>query len=147
MSSISKVVLAVLTASFMMAASQAMAVSITVKNVWAAAQSDTKKPGAVFMEITDNGDQDDTLVSIDTPVAKSAQPHKTKMKGDKKRMRKTKGLDIPAGATVVLEHGAMHVMLMGVKQPLVKGESFQLTLTFQKGGAVTVEVPVKMMGM
>ncbi len=144
---ISKVVLAILTACFMMASSQAMAASIKVKNVWAAAQSDVAKPGAVFMEITNVGDQDDILVSIDTPVAKSAQPHKTKMKGDKMRMRKTEGLDIPAGATVVLEHGAMHVMLMGVQQPLVEGESFQLTLNFQMGGAVTIDVPVKMMGM
>ena len=144
---IGKVVLAILTACFMMATSQAMAASIKVTNVWAAAQSDVEKPGAVFMEITNDGDQGDTLVSIVTSVAESAQPHKTKMKGDKMRMRKTKGLDIPAGATVVLKHGELHVMLMGVKRPLVPGESFQLTLNFQNDGAVTVDVPVKMMGM
>lgn len=144
---LNKTILVWLTAWLMLATTSAMATSIAVTNAWAAAQSDTNRPGAVFMEITNSGNQDDILLSIDTPIAKSAQTHKTKKKNEKMRMRKSKGLDIPAGSTVVLKHNALHVMLMGVLQPLVKGTSFPLTLNFEKGGAITIEVPVKSMDM
>ena len=36
----------------------------------------------------------------------------------------------------------MHLMLMGLKQPLKLGDQVPVTLTFEHAGAVTVSVPV-----
>jgi copper(I)-binding protein len=52
------------------------------------------------------------------------------------------GLPIPAGGSVVLEPSSYHLMLIGLKKPLTPGETFPLTLTFQKAGNISVTVPV-----
>jgi hypothetical protein len=49
---------------------------------------------------------------------------------------------LPAGERVALEPGGLHIMLMGLKAPLKKGETIELILTFAKAGQVKLEVPV-----
>ena len=57
-------------------------------------------------------------------------------------MREVSSIDIPAGRTVELKPGGLHIMLMGLTQPLKDGEMFPLTLTFANEGEVPVEVMV-----
>jgi len=45
-------------------------------------------------------------------------------------------------STVRLEPGGLHVMLEGLEQELVEGESFELLLTFRNAGKQTVVVQV-----
>ena len=53
-----------------------MAASIQIDDAWSPAQTDTSKPGAVFLRISNEGTETDTLVSIETPVDTSvAAPH------------------------------------------------------------------------
>ena len=47
---------------------------------------------------------------------------------------------------MTLKPGSYHVMLMGLKKPLVAGQSIPLTLTFAKAGNISVTVPVQAMG-
>ena len=58
------------------------------------------------------------------------------------KMRPLAGLDIPAGQPVTLKPGGEHIMLLGLNQPLREGQTFPLTLDFEKAGqrAVTVIV-------
>jgi hypothetical protein len=62
------------------------------------------------------------------------------------KMRSVAALPVAPGKPVVLSPGGYHVMLMGLKQPLVEGESFPLTLTFEHGPPVTVHVQVQRAG-
>ena len=55
-------------------------------------------------------------------------------------------VDLPAGQPVVLKPGAVHIMLLGLKQPLRAGESFPLTLEFEKAGKREVSVAVEKAG-
>ena len=61
-------------------------------------------------------------------------------------MRPVGVLDLPAGKTVELKPGGLHLMLMDLKQPIAKGGSIPLTLRFEdaKGvkSSLQVEVPV-----
>ena len=41
-----------------------------------------------------------------------------------------------------MKPGGYHIMLMGLVKPLKKGDEIEITLTFEKAGAVTVKVPV-----
>jgi copper(I)-binding protein len=59
------------------------------------------------------------------------------------RMRQVSSIDVPAGGTVSLQPGGLHIMLIDLKEPLRQGETFPLTLTFAKAGKVAVDVPVK----
>jgi len=61
------------------------------------------------------------------------------------KMREIPGIEIPAKGYVSMDRGAKegyHLMLMNLTRPLADGERFPMTLTFQKAGALEVEVEV-----
>jgi copper(I)-binding protein len=62
------------------------------------------------------------------------------------KMRPISKVDIPAGQPVSLKPGGEHIMLMGLSQPLREGQSFPLTLDFEKAGPRTVTVTVAKVG-
>ena len=62
------------------------------------------------------------------------------------KMRPIGPISIEPGQSVVLKPGADHVMLIGVKHPLKEGESFPLTLSFERAGDVQVAVRVERPG-
>jgi periplasmic copper chaperone A len=64
------------------------------------------------------------------------------MDGDIMRMREVEAIEVPAGKTVELKPGGLHVMFMELKAPLKNGSSFPLTLRFENGGEVTVQMNV-----
>jgi len=53
------------------------------------------------------------------------------------------GVPIPANGTQMLKSGGFHVMIMGLTSDLTKGQTIQLTLTFQNSGAVVVPFEVR----
>jgi copper(I)-binding protein len=62
------------------------------------------------------------------------------------KMRPVDGILVPANGATELKPGGYHVMLMGLKEPLMEYGTFQLTLTFEKAGSVDVEVQVESVG-
>ena len=52
------------------------------------------------------------------------------------KMRAMPQLDLPAGKAVELKPGGYHVMLMDLKQPLIKDTKVPLTLTFKDAKGV-----------
>ena len=66
-----------------------------------------------------------------------------RMEGDVMRMRQVDAIELPPGATVELKPGGMHLMLMGLKQPLKADDKVPLTLRFEKAGEVTVQMSVE----
>jgi uncharacterized protein YcnI/copper(I)-binding protein len=96
-----------------------------------------------YLTITNKGAADDRLVSVSTPAAGTSQIHEMKMDGDVMKMNELPdGLVIPAGESVALAPGGFHLMFMDLTGPLVEGESVTVTLTFEKAGAVEVQLPV-----
>jgi len=59
------------------------------------------------------------------------------------RMREMQGLELPAGKTVMLAPGGLHLMLTGLKAPLKLGDKLALKLRFEKAGEVEVTVNVE----
>jgi periplasmic copper chaperone A len=133
-------------AAGLVAASTALAQpsQLEVKDAWAGATPGKAENGAAYVTITSPAA--DRLVSADTPVAKQAELHTMSMQGMVMKMRPISGVDIPAGQPVSLKPGGEHIMLMGLKQPLREGQSFPLTLDFEKAGSRTVTVTVEKAG-
>ena len=115
---------------------------ITVEGPWARASAGPAKAGAAFMTVNNAGAAVDKLIAASTTVADKAELHTHIKEGDIMRMRPVDAIDVPAGGVAELQPGGLHVMLMGLKQPLKEGEAFPLTLTFEKAGQLTVEVMV-----
>ena len=98
---------------------------------------------AGYFTITNTGTTDDSLTGITAGFAKQAMVHGTKVDAaGVARMTDLPVLDIPAGATVTLEPGALHVMFMGISGPMPDGAMLPATLTFAKAGTVNVEFKV-----
>ncbi|OEO31887.1 hypothetical protein VW23_014095 [Devosia insulae DS-56] len=100
--------------------------------------------GGGYLTITNKGAEADRLLSAASPVAGVVQIHQMKMEGDLMKMNELPdGVEIPAGATVTLAPGGLHIMFMQLTQPLVEGTRIPLTLTFEKAGSVEVELSVE----
>ncbi|KPF41764.1 copper chaperone PCu(A)C [Rhizobium sp. AAP43] len=99
--------------------------------------------GGGFITVTNKGDADDRLVSATSEQAGEVQLHEMSMQGDVMKMRQLKdGITIPAGQTVELAPGGMHMMFYKVVKPFRQGDSVPVTLTFEKAGQVEVMLPV-----
>lgn len=98
---------------------------------------------AAYMVLENKGGAD-TLTSVSGDVAEMIQVHQTKEKDGMMVMEEAKeGIPVPANGNVELKPGGYHVMLMNLKQDLKPGDTFKLTLKFQSGKEVTVDVPVR----
>jgi periplasmic copper chaperone A len=133
-------------AAALTAAGAALAQSsqLEVSNAWARATPAKAENGAAYVTIL--SPTSDRLLSASSPVAKKAELHTMEMAGMVMKMRPIAGLDIPAGQPVALKPGGEHIMLIGLQQPLHEGQSFTLTLNFEKAGARTVSVAVEKAG-
>ena len=97
-----------------------------------------------FMTITNNGSQDDRLIAASSAVAGKMEIHEMAMEGDVMKMREIEGgIVIPAGETVMLVPGGLHVMFMQLGAQLKEGETHEAVLTFEKAGDVTVTFNVE----
>lgn len=116
-----------------------------IDHPWARATVAGQRAGGAFLTIDNRGRSDDRLLRVQAPAdrASSAELHSMRQEGDVMRMREVGSIDIPAGQTVKLQPGGLHIMLMGLKAPLQAGDKFPLVLTFEKAGSVTVEVLVQ----
>jgi len=99
--------------------------------------------GVVYMIVMNHGTADDVLTGLSSPVADKAEMHRTTDTDGMSHMEAVADLPVKAMEAVTFAPGGLHVMLTGLKQPLKLGDSFPLTLSFAKAGAVTVMVSVQ----
>lgn len=121
---------------------------ITIEHPWArASATSVARAGGAFLTLHNMGDSDDVLIGATTPNAKKAEVHGHKMNdAGMMKMYPYGPLTIPAKGKVELKPGGLHVMLMKLKAPLIEGEMFPVTLTFEKAGDVTIEVIIDEVG-
>lgn len=130
------------------AATAAVAADIRVEGAFARASTMMSKSGAAFMVIHNDGAEDDRLIAAHADVAERVELHTHRdMGGGVMRMVEVQeGFALPAGGSHALARGGDHVMFLGLRAPFAEGASFPLTLVFERGGAVVIEVPVSMQG-
>jgi len=119
---------------------------VTVDNAWARATFALAKTGAVYLSIDNQSKNDIKLlsVSVDSSVADEAQLHETLMQDEMMMMREASdGFAIPSGSRLEFLPGGKHIMLVGLKKPLSKGEQFVLSLTFENNKVMRVSIEVK----
>ncbi len=112
---------------------------IEVKDPWVRLVPQNAKSTAAYMKIENKGTEADRLVDASNGVSKITEIHET-IEG---KMRRIKAIDIPAGKSVELKPGGLHVMLIDLKEPLKEGQTVEITLKFEKSGEIKVQAPVK----
>ncbi|MDZ7905730.1 MAG: copper uptake system-associated protein [Cypionkella sp.] len=99
--------------------------------------------GAVFFEIENHQDVDDRLISAASDAAERVELHTHKDEGGVMKMMEVKeGFAVPALGFHTLARGGDHVMMMGLKSELKNGDVIDLTLTFERAGAVQVQATI-----
>lgn len=122
--------------------------SPAVTEAWARATVPGQPVAAAYMKISSPFHV--TLIGVETDVAKQVQVHDMQMNDGVMQMRRHDQLDIPAGATIELAPGGMHLMLLGLKKPLKAGDAITVKMTFvdaEKAKVTSVvTVPVRPLG-
>ena len=99
--------------------------------------------GAVYLTLRNTGAAPDALVGASSAAAEVVELHETIRDGEVMRMRPIAKLDVRPGEVLEMKPGGLHIMLINLKQALRPGERVPLTLTFEHGAALALEVPVR----
>lgn len=127
-----------------LSAMPAIAGDMMIMDAYMRSSGPTAKTGAAFMHIANHGASDDVLISATSDVAKKVELHTHIDAGDGvMQMREVEGgFAVPAHGMHMLARGGDHIMFMGLTRQINDGDMITVTLTFEKAGEMTVEIPV-----
>ena len=101
---------------------------------------------AGYLEVRNTGKEADRIIGASTPAAARVELHTTALEGGVMKMREVKTFEVPAKKRLELKSGGSHLMLVGLRKPFVKGQRIPLTLHFERGGDLHVELVVHAAG-
>lgn len=120
---------------------------IEVAQPWARATPPGAAAGGGFVTLTNRGEVDDTFVGATSPLTERVEIHTMEMDGDVMRMQHLPGgIEIPAGETVTLAPGGLHLMFMALSSPIEEGQPIPVTLEFQHAENIEIELHVVPVG-
>jgi periplasmic copper chaperone A len=121
--------------------------ALRIAEPWVRATPKGASVAGGYMRITNGGTVPDRLVGGSTEAAARFEVHSMVMEQGVAKMRPVAGgLQIKPGETVELKPGSFHIMLMGLKLPLGKGQKVKGTLEFENAGKVEIEYQVEALG-
>lgn len=115
---------------------------LEISQAWARKTGSRTASAAVYFEIKNTSDEAETLLSVSSARAGMATIHRSFEQDSIMRMEMQGEQKIAPGKTINFEPGGMHIMLMRLDKPLLQGQIFPVTLTFEHAGDVTVYVEV-----
>lgn len=142
-------------------AAAAAADELRIEGAWARTSPAMVTAGAAYVAMTSPIDDALTGASVDPSIAGTVELHETvaadmgeagtamdtSMSGGTAEpameMRPVSAIDLPAGQTVTLAPGGLHIMMLDLVAPLELGQTFTMTLTFEQAGSRDVSVTVR----
>ena len=116
---------------------------LTVVEPFAFSTPATARAAGGFMTIKNTGTEADALIGIKADFPR-VELHTTEEQDGVARMMHVDKIDVPAGETVELAPGGLHVMFMGLGgDPFEVDEEVPATLVFEKAGEVEVVFQVR----
>jgi copper(I)-binding protein len=116
-------------AALLILAAMPAAAQVTITGAWIRGTVPGQTSTGAFMRL--RSATDTTLVAVASGFAKIAELHQSSSEGGLMRMRPVDALELPAGQVVELKPGGLHVMLLGLDDPLPVGSTVPLMLTFK----------------
>jgi periplasmic copper chaperone A len=118
--------------------------ALEIKNPWISMTPKGAPVAGGYVTIINSGTAPDRLIGGSSPLASRFEIHRMTMDQGVMRMRPvTGGLEIKPGETVELKPGSLHLMFVGLKQPVERGRNIKGTLVFEKAGSVEIEYSVE----
>ncbi len=120
--------------------------ALEVSDGWMRAMPPGQPTGAAYMTISNSSDATVALVAASTPLAGSVEIHRSVQEDGMWSMRRLAAVAIPAGGSVELAPGGIHLMLFNMQQALREGDGLPLTLEFDNGETVELDIEVRAIG-
>ncbi|XSZ47625.1 copper chaperone PCu(A)C [Francisella noatunensis] len=86
---------------------------------------------AIKMHIKNSGDKTVDIIATYSPIDKGTQRHHFVTIGDKRVMKQIKTIEIYPHNSVDLSYQELHVMLIGLKQKITKGQKIPVMLILE----------------
>ena len=116
---------------------------IAIDHPWTLPLPPVSENGAAYFSIKNRGENTDRLTGGSSPISDRVEIHQhVHENGIMKMQPVTGGLEIGGGELITFQPGGLHLMLIGLKKPLVEGESFPLTLQFELVGEIEIVVNI-----
>ncbi|MEE8431242.1 MAG: copper chaperone PCu(A)C, partial [Candidatus Desulfatibia sp.] len=116
---------------------------VAIMNAWVREAHAGAKVNAGYMTLVNVGSEDVTLVKVESEAFENIEVHEMASVDGLMEMHEVTDLVIPAKGQIRFKPGGKHLMLMGPRQHLTKGQKVDMTLTFKSGKHQTVSIMVK----
>jgi len=119
---------------------------IKVEGAWGRVSPMNAENGAFYMQLVNESSEDDALLSATADLCGTVELHESYMdEGGMMVMRPVEGgnIPVPAGQTIELKVGGLHVMCLGIDNPFEVGQTVSMTLVFEKAGERNVDVEIR----
>ena len=115
---------------------------LIVSNGWSQALPAVAKNGVSYLTIENVSNLDMQLISVESSIAERVEIHEHRHIDGVMKMRKVEFVDIKTNSIAVFEPGGLHIMLIGLKQPLTADLTFPLSLKFKNAGELVITIKV-----
>jgi copper(I)-binding protein len=115
---------------------------ITVRSGWAR-MADSGATSGAYLDIVNNDTTTHSLIGVAADGVDAAEVHESTQHEGMSHMMPRTDLPIAPGATLTMQPGGIHVMLIGVRRRLSVGDSVRLQLRFSDSTVVSTSVPVR----
>lgn len=119
---------------------------IEISDAWGRTSPMEAENAAFYLTIVNNTREDDQLLAAAADVCGTVELHETIIDENEVMMMQpvTGGsINVPAGQTVELKVGGLHIMCIGKTRELTVGEQIPLTLTFAQAGEMQVTAEIR----
>ncbi|MEZ5758654.1 MAG: copper chaperone PCu(A)C [Emcibacteraceae bacterium] len=137
-----KIILALMIFASFQSVSFAQENTIVISNEWARPILVAGRPGGAYFKIENNGDEADRLVSVTSTISPRLEIHEHTMKDGVMKMSQVEFIEVGPEETVELKPGGYHIMIFDTATQYKEGDQIDLTLHFEKAGAITKTVNV-----
>ncbi len=140
------VIVSLLLSAQLFAASRASDV-VSVINPYVRAVPPGQKITAAFLQLANSSDSKHSLVAASSTAADVLELHSHIHENGMMKMRRIDKIEIPAKAKTELKPGTLHIMLIGLKNPLKPGQEVSIILKFADGSEKNITAPVRKIQM
>ncbi len=141
-----KIIFAVLTVATLFMGVDCSGKVMKVKEAWTHAAPANADMAEVYLTIENHMGAPDTLTNITTYAAESATIMTTNDADGLNTISEAQFITIAADKDLTMRRNKAYILLKKLRQPLVAGEKFSITLTFKKGGPVLEDVYIQPAG-
>ena len=121
----------------------AVAAELDVRDPWVVLAPPGAYATAAFMEWRNDDDQPVHVVGADAPGFETVELHRSFNEDGMHRMVRQDRITVPAGESVALAPGGLHIMLIGPERAPAEGDRIAIELAFDDGSTQTVEAVVR----